>query len=179
MKKVLALLLTLVLALSLFACGGTDSDADVEKDDKPAKEEVKGEVQTWGKISIFVPEGYEFGHGSITGSDDEDESQCYLRPEGSTSMYDYFWIVVNSEETVKNNISMSKEVNSADDITFKAGDTEWTGCHYLYTTALNGDVDCGTVYRMIGDEAYQVSFAGYATDSAVMTAVLSSIDAAE
>ncbi|MCQ2456576.1 MAG: hypothetical protein MJ096_04385 [Clostridia bacterium] len=180
MKKILAIVLMLVLVLSLAACGkGEDAGTDNGgKETEEVKEEMKGEVNTWGKISVFVPEGFTFGQGSITGVDDTDETQCYLKGGDQYDMYHYFWIVVTEEESAKSNVDMTKSVNEAEDITIKA-DNEWTGCHYVYSTAFNGDLDCGMVYRVIDGAAYQVSFCGYATDSAEMTAVLNSIAAAK
>lgn len=171
MKKTIAILLALVLMVSLVACGGKDSDKGGKK------EEVKGSQQSWGMISVFVPEGYVLNGGSITGIDDTDETQCSIQPEQAT-MYDYFWIAVKDADFAASSIETTKDVNSAEDITITAGDKDWTGCHYVYDS-YSGSVDCGAVSCEIDGATYLVTFCGHAPDSAEMTAVLSSISAAK
>ncbi|MCQ2448796.1 MAG: hypothetical protein MJ132_01210 [Clostridia bacterium] len=171
MKKILALILSVILAVAFAGCGGS-------KETKEKKEEkMKGTTENWGEISVFVPDGFEFKGGSITGVDDTDEKQCYMKKD-PTAMFEYIWIVVNEEEAVKNNIAMTKSVNSAEDITVSADNGEWTGCHYLYAGA-TGDVDCGAIYAVIDGTAFQVNFAGYAPESKEMKAVLSSLKSAK
>lgn len=179
MKKIIAFTLALVLVLALAACGnspatpGSDKPADTNA---PAPA-VKGEQQSWGLISVLVPEGYVLSGGSITGVDDTDETQCAIQPE-TPSMYDYYWICVQDAETAAANIEMTKSMNNAEDITVNDGSRDWTGCHYTYD-AYSGKVDCGAISCVIGDATYVVNFCGHAPDSAEMIAVLASVSAAK
>lgn len=173
MKKFIALMLVLVLTLGLVACGGSADNGGDETEATTA--EVKGAVGTAGKISVFVPEGYNLNVGSITGSSDDD-SQCYIQPE-TPNMFDYYWIMIrDSEENAASNVAMTKEVNNAADITITA-DTTWTGCHYVYES-LSGNVDCGVIMATVNGVVYQVNFCGHAPESAELLAVLNSITAA-
>lgn len=159
--------LAVVLLLCIAACDGGDRE--------PAM--PKGSLQTWGEISVFVPEGYALHGGAIVGSKTDDVKQCSIQPEKPNS-YDYYWIISTTAEKAVENIATTKEVNAADDITVKANGTEWKGCHYLYKPLSGRAVDCGSIYRTDGDIVYQVNFAGHAPDSVEMTAVLASITGA-
>lgn len=168
MKKLIALLLAVVLVLCLVACGSGDKPAETEAT-------LKGEQKTWGQISVFVPEGYVLGGGSITGVDDTDETQCYIQPE-TPSMYDYYWICVQDAETAAGNVEMTKNINYAEDITVNDGSKDWTGCHYVYES-YSGSVDCGAVVCEIDGVTYVVNFCGHAPESAEMKTVLASVTA--
>lgn len=168
MKKLLALLLAVIMIFSFAACGEGEGDNQ--------QPEVKGEQQSWGQISVFVPEGYVLNGGSITGVDDDDPTQCAIQPE-TTSMYDYFWIIAKDEATVLTDIETTKSMNDAKDITVDAGGNTWTGCHYVYE-AYSGNIDCGAVYCTVDGVTYLVNFCGHAPDSPELITVLSSIKAA-
>lgn len=174
MKKLIALLLAVMLVLCLVACGG---DANPDGGDKPAETEaqLKGEQKTWGQISVFVPEGYVLGGGSITGVDDTDETQCYIQGE-TPSMYDYYWICVQDAETAASNIELTKSINNAEDITINDGSKDWKGCHYVYD-AYSGKVDIGAVACEIDGVTYVANFCGHKPDSDELKTVLASIGA--
>lgn len=175
MKKIFAALLTAALVMGLTACGGSGSDSKETKSE--AATAVEGEQGTAGKISVFVPKGYVLNQGSITGVDDEDDTQCYMQGE-TPSMYDYYWIMIqSSEDSAKANAEMTKSSNNAEDASVAAGDTTWTGCTYVYSGS-TADYDCGCVYATVDGVVYQVNFCGHALDSAEMQAVLASIKAA-
>ncbi len=174
MKKILVLILSVILVVAFAGCGGDNSKVSTTK---KGEEKMKGTTENWGEISVFVPDGFEFKGGSITGVDDTDEKQCYMKKDPN-AMFEYIWIVVNDEEAVKNNIEMTKSVNSAEDITVSADNGEWTGCHYIYAGA-SGDVDCGAIYSVIDGTSFQVNFAGYAPESKEMKAVLYSLKPAK
>ena len=58
MKKIIAVLMVLMLTLSLCACGSSS---------------LKGEEQTWGNISVFVPEGWNLTGGDLLDENDPDK----------------------------------------------------------------------------------------------------------
>ena len=90
MKKFLKIMaLALILALSvtaLAACGG-DSSADTGAAD--ASDGVAGETQTWGNITVFVPEGYTLNGGDMF--DENDPDKLTITGEGM----DYFMFTAN------------------------------------------------------------------------------------
>ena len=167
MKKLFALVLSVILVVALVGCGGSSAKTKGEA-------KMKGTTETWGEISVFVPDGFEFHGGNITGVDDTDEKQCYMKKDPQ-SMYDYIWIVVKDDEaSAKSNVETTKDVNKAEDVTVKADNGEWTGCHYVYES-YKGSVDCGAIYATVDGKTIQVNFAGYAPESKEMKAVLSSL----
>ena len=170
MKKILVIALALVLCLSIVACSKEGGEGK--------KDDVKGETQTWGQITVFVPEGYELSGGSITGSDSDDETQCSIQPT-TFNMYDYWWIAIKDAEDAAASIESTKEFNNGEDVTVTAGDNTWTGCKYVYESSFNGSIDCGSISSEINGVTYLVTFCGHAPESAEMIAVLESLAAAE
>lgn len=179
MKRIAAIFLVLVLAFALFACGAEDADDNGGNggNGEAKVEEVKGASQSWGKISVFVPEGCKLNPGSITGVDDTDENQCYIQKDVEIpSMYDYVWIVVSEDEAaVAANVETTKTMNAATDATVG----EWKGCTYEYTLFDGSKTTCGMLYRTVDGVTYQLSFAGYPVDSPVFVKILDSIKAAQ
>ncbi|MCQ2419191.1 MAG: hypothetical protein MJ085_05325 [Clostridia bacterium] len=172
MKKLIAILLVLVLAFGVFACSAESGGHKHKKED----EITWGSMQTWGRISVFVPDGYVLQGGNITGIDDTDETQCSIQPE-TPSFYDYYWIVITDAETAESNIEATKAINSGKNATVTAGDHEWKGVTYSMT-GLNGSIDAGVVYSEIDGVVYQVTFVGHEPDSNEVSSVLKSIKAA-
>ena len=176
MKKLVSIVLILALVFCFASCG---SDTKEKAEDVT----VKGAEQTIGNFTVFVPEGYTATDGNITGSDknDPDPNSCYIQPD-PPSMYDYYTILILSEDDALGNIEMTKAANSSSEsvkdlkeIEYKIGDVTWKGITYLYATALNGEVPCGAYYATIGDTVYYAMINGHAIDSAEVAAVLGSL----
>lgn len=81
MKKFLAILLVLTMALCLFACGGKDTETPDnndkenvggEENNDGGNAEVKGETYSTGNFSALVPEGWKAFPVSDIWSDDAD-----------------------------------------------------------------------------------------------------------
>ena len=156
--KITCVVLTLVLALTLLAaCGGGEDAAD-----------VKGETQTWGEITLFVPEEYTLKGGDMFG----EEAPNRLTLNKGESSFEY--IMVGSgytEDEAASSIDMTRSVNEGcEDIEITAGANTWTGVAY---NSLG--VDCVSVSAPIGDGYVLITSAGAAKDDAAFNKVLESI----
>jgi len=156
--KIACIVMILALTVTMFAsCGGGEDSAD-----------VKGETQTWGDITLFVPEEYTLKGGDMFG----DEVPNRLTLNKGESSFEY--IMVGSgytEDEVDSSIEMTRSINEGcEDIEIKAGANTWTGVAY---NSLG--VDCVSVSAPIGDGYVLITSAGAAKDDAAFNAVLESI----
>ena len=192
MTKLLSLLLALMLLLALCACGGqtepqeaettetteTTEPAEPAETEEPAEEpagaetaagsleapDVAGSVETWGNISVLVPEGMVLNGGSLT--DKEDPNTLWV--QDPDSMTPYFLISLYSEENAASSIETTKELNDGQDITpFALNGVEWTGVDYD-----SGGLPC---FQVMGG-GFLVSGAGYGLDDDAALAVLASLE---
>lgn len=182
-SKILALILALLMLVSVMAaCGDkkddpkSDSksgdtskaaDTDDDDDDEPS---VAGSEQSWGEITVFVPDSMNMqgGNGSF---DPDDPKTVWLYDNDKATNYIEVTIL-DSEDNAKSNVEMSKDVNttySPEEIAFTAGG-EWNGIAYDAH-----DIPCTVAYTVIGDKVYYILAAGHEYDSDVMKAVLSSL----
>lgn len=159
--KVLGLVLALVLLVSLLS--GCDFNSMLSGQDR-----VEGSVQTWGNISVFVPNGMTLSGGSLTNHDDPDALMVQL----DENQMHYFLVTVMDREDAEDSVKITKEMNSdAKDITMKVGDTTWTGVNYKFA----GTSDCFELWALIDGKVALVQAAWYTCDSAEAKAVLESI----
>ena len=189
--KVLALILALVLAIGvLAACGDKKSDDDKttsgSKDTKDAEKvdgtkeatdtepaetndtEIKGETETWGRYTVFVPEGY-----ALKGGDAFDENnEKSFNLNGDEGFFNYFMFNLYNEDSAKMSVETTKESNEgAEDVEIEFGGVKWIGVAYE-----SMDIPCFSMYADFGnDEFVLVSGASNAYDSDLVNAVLSSI----
>ncbi len=153
MKKIIAVLMVLMLTLSLCACGSSS---------------LKGEEQTWGNISVFVPEGWNLTGGDLL--DENDPDKLSLKDPDADS-FTYVNVLIDTEENIDNNINATKEMNEGtSDTTVKVGEAEWTGLTYESI-----GYKCGYLKHVAADKVYAVYFCGYATDDAAFQAILGSL----
>ena len=189
MKKLLSLLLALMLMLALCACGGqaepqeaetaeTTEPAETAETEEPAGEpaeaetaaegldvpDVAGAEETWGNISVLVPDGMVLNGGSLI--DKEDPNTLWV--QDPDSMTPYFLISLYSEENAASSIETTKELNDGQDITpFALNGVEWTGVDYD-----SGGLPC---FQVMGG-GFLVSGAGYGLDDDAALAVLASLE---
>ena len=180
MTKLLALTLALVLIASCFAACGSKSSAPASGDNAAANDNgpasanteapaaPAADVQSWGNISLAVPEGYTLKGGSLF--DEEDPDQLTISGQG----LDYFQVsIVESEEDAKDNLDMTKSLNEElkpEDVTVTANGVTWTGVYYN-----SYGYDCFQVYAKLNGKIVQVNGCGCKQDSSLANAVLSSI----
>ena len=167
-KKILALILAALAAFAMLAaCGGGE-----EGGGESVGEPVDGEAQSWGNITVFVPDASSLVGGSVTDTEDPDTAWI-LADENNTHYYKIY--IVADAETAAADVSMTKEINyvngGAGDVDFEIDGVKWTGFAYIYGSSC----DCFQVYAQIGGKCVVVMAAYHAYDSAESTAVLGSI----
>ena len=162
MKKPVVLLgLVFVLLLGMLA-GCSDSSTPA------AAEAVKGSVQTWGNISIFVPEGMTLSGGSLIDPEDPDSLWIQL----DENQMHYFLVNIVDEETAVSSVDATKEMNDgAADVSVTIGSITWKGAAYKYA----GMTDCFQMWASVNGKIALVQAAWYAYDGAEAKAVLESI----
>lgn len=165
-KKLIALILAALAAFAMLAaCGGGEGGGE------GGGAAVKGETQTWGNLTVFVPEGYALTGGSLLNKEDPDALQIYLE---TSPLHAFTVSVTDDEEEADGSLTATKEMNDANgaegDVTFTAGGVTWTGYAYKY-----GNDDCFIAYGEVSGKWVLVSggYSAYNSDEA--TAVLESI----
>ena len=178
-RTAVILMLAVLMVVTVAACGkdepaasgassnassGASSDAASDVSSNVA---VQGKTETWGNITVAVPEGMTFKGGNAL--DEEDPNVVTLQKEDNAFNY-YLITVVADEEQAKNDIGMSKEVNEgSQDVSVSAG-AQWTGVTYEYS---------GTpvfhIYGMVDGKAVEVQSYGFAADADSTKAVLGSL----
>lgn len=166
LTKILSMLLVFVMVLCcLTACGGGGGEGD--EDGGNAAADVKGAEQTWGNITLLVPEGMELKGGNILDENDPD----VLNIHEKDNEFHYFMVTIYDEESCKNSISGTKDMNDeVKDVNLDVGGIKWTGVTYdVYgTPGLQ-------VYAPINGKYALVSAYSYELDDDVTQAVLGSI----
>ena len=153
--KISALVMALLLIVgSLVACGGGG---------------VTGETQTWGNITVLVPNGMTLKGGSIL--DEQDPNVVNISKTDDAMKY-FLITIVADEESAKSNIDLTREINEGcEDVSVEAGST-WTGVKYQFL----GDVF--QVYGKVGEKYVMCQSYGYAADSDTTKAILGSLKVA-
>ncbi len=163
--KFIAFALVVSVAVFAFAsCGGKTEGGDTES---TADNAPKGETQTWGNITIFVPDGMELKGGNILNENDPDVVNIH---EKENEMHYYLVTLGDDEEDASSSIEATKEYNEgAEDITLDIGGVKWTGVKYDFM----GPVF--QVYGTVNGQIVMVQCYGFESDSATTSAVLQSI----
>lgn len=197
LSRVLALILAVAMLAAVTAACGEKKDgdkADAENEtaaatsaeitqsatenaptekvtDKPTESvPVTGAEQSWGELSVYVPDSMNMQGGNGT-LDPEDEQTLWMYNNDNSA--DYIEVTTKYDEAgAKNNIEMSKSVNETyhpEDVSFTAG-SEWNGITY----DAHG-IPCTVLYGAAGEKVYYVMIAGYTYDSDVVRSVLGSL----
>lgn len=172
MKKILSVLVIMIMTIAcLTACGGSGGSSD--SGNAPDIPSVPGEEQTWGNITVLVPEGMKLQGGNL--GDDQDKNSLWLLPEEGG--LNYYIIVVEESDAIDNNIESTREINKSYDVKdiepFSTGVMEWTGITYEVQ---------GYVCSMLkgtgnGGKCLQVQISGYSPTEDQTVAVCASIAA--
>ncbi|MBR5942957.1 MAG: hypothetical protein IKZ81_06385 [Clostridia bacterium] len=165
-KKIIALILAALAAFALLAACGNGEGGGEE-----GGASVKGETQSWGNLTVLVPEGYALTGGSLLDADDPDSLQVYLE---SSPLHAFTVSVVGNKDDAVASVDTTKEINAvnggAGDVSVTAGGVTWNGYAYKY-----GSVDCFVLYGEVGGKWVLVSGGYHAYDSEEAVAVLGSI----
>ena len=128
-KRLLAVLMTMVMAVSLAACGGSKDtgsageDASAGDTEESSGAAVTGETAETGEFSVLVPDGwtYEIANSSsikvYKGEAKEDNANIDLRWYGADYLQDSIDVMISENEPVAD---------------IKAGDSIWTGAEGSY-----------------------------------------------
>lgn len=162
----------MALALVAFAaCGPKGETGNGETETKGGEEQAKGTVETWGVITVLIPEGMSLKGGSLLDSESKNDATIM----GAANDYsEYFMISVkDSEDTVKDSIDMTREINDdvkIDDVTETLDGVEWKGITYESL-----GIRVYVVYAEIGGQFVQVTGTGHTYDDATSVAILKSV----
>lgn len=171
--KIAAVVLALLLCCAAFASCGEDNggNSSAAGGDTPAADTVKGETQTWGNITVLVPEDMTLKGGNVL----DEKNPDVVNIAKKDNAMNYFLITINdSEDGAKMGIDSTKEANEGSkDVEFEAG-VKWTGVSYEYS----GSPAFQAYAEFDGRYAVVQSF-GFATDDDVTTSVLSSLKVAK
>ena len=186
MKKILrgaALLLAAVLLVgTLAACGGNNAGSQASSQtaessqaetssqaSEPEASGVTGETQTWGNITLLVPEGMTLKGGSSIDPESKDALTLTLDENPAH----YIMVTVVEPETAENSVATTKEMNNGASEVYLSTGMGWNGVAYKYA----GTTDCFQMYAKTGDgkKAVLVGAAWFAYDGDVASAVLNSI----
>ncbi len=170
--KITAIVMALALLVCAFAsCGGQGSgDASSADGGAAAADAVKGETQTWGNITVLVPEDMTLKGGNVL----DEKNPDVVNISKKDNAMNYFLITINDdEEGVKSGIDSTREVNDgAKDVTVDAG-ASWKGVTYEYS-----GMDVFQIYADFDGRFAVVQSYGFAADSDVSKAILSSLKVA-
>ena len=173
-KRSVALLLACCLCLSLCACGSDEPKAATENNqkttDSPAPETTEAaQTQTvrCGDWTVDVPVGYELKIGDFL---NENDTRYFTVKKSSFS---YFEFSADGEERIMNKFNYNKNTytNEQKDVKGSFGGREWIGFQ-------NSDGYGGygvEAYATIDGEMIRLAAVGYAFDSEILSAVLSSL----
>ena len=169
--KIFAFMLVLALAFTMFAACNKKDDTKKSDDTEAEKveEQIKGEEQTWGNITVFVPEGYKLNTKNLFGEEDPDEVS--LTSE-SDEYFDYFKVTANMDENnVTSSLDTTRDINEGcTDIEFTAGGKTWTGVTYN-----SSGYDVVSAYAPFGDSYVLVMTASHTSDDPTFLAVIESL----
>lgn len=157
MKKFIAIALSVILVLSLCACGGGKGG------------EVKGTTETWGNITILVPEKMKIVGGDLF----DDQNPDALTVEYENDAFKYVIVSINDEESIDMGLDSTREWNSDEefhDLTLNLPNGIWDG--FWYTSF---STKCVGLKGRLSNGYVQISAAGIDPDSKLLEAILGSI----
>ena len=102
LTKILALALMMALVVTVFAACGDKKEGAETADNAGEAASAKGETQTWGNITIFVPDDYKLTGGDMFDAENPDKLTLNTK---SDSSFEYVMVSlirhVNSTKVVK------------------------------------------------------------------------------
>ena len=179
LKNMIALLLAVCLCMGLCACGGSDpkettsasqgkpEDTATDAPNTTEAPAAQAQTATWGDWTIDVPAGCELKGGGFM---DENDGRYFSVKKSSFSYFDFS---ADGEEQIMNHYNYNKSAytNEQKDVSGTFGGTEWTG--FQYSDGFGGYGF--EAYATVDGEMIRVSAVGYAFDSELANAVLSSL----
>ncbi|MBR6916982.1 MAG: hypothetical protein IKN38_02240 [Clostridia bacterium] len=169
LTKILALALMMALVVTVFAACGDKKEGAETADNAGEAASAKGETQTWGNITIFVPDDYKLTGGDMFDAENPDKLTLNTK---SDSSFEYVMVSANfTEDNAVMSLDTTRELNEGcEDVEITAGANKWTGVAY---NSLG--VDCVALYAQIGEGYVVLNSSGMGKDNASLKAILESI----
>ena len=162
-KSVSVLLISvLLLTFCLCGCGGA-------KDDENNPSKIAGKTETWGNITIVVPDGMTLEKGDLL----DDNNKDALSLQDSKEVFRFIMVAIRDEESIDMGMEMTKEMNTDatfKDVEIKLDNGTFTG--YAYTSE---GVECIQLKGKIGDKFVQIGTDAFTSDDEILKGVLASI----
>ena len=179
MTRILALMLAvLMLAAVMAACGEKKDEGKTENGGSDTASQADnggaaaaGSEQTWGEITVFVPDSMNMQGGDGT-FDPDDQKTLWLYDNAKATNYIKVTIV-DSEDDAKSSIDTTKSMNeeyNPEDTAQTINGTAWKGVKYDASGTA-----CSSQYAVIGDKVYFIMEAGFEFDGEIMTSILESL----
>ncbi len=168
--KVTAAVMAVLMCCAVFAACGGNTDTTPSGNNLSAAEPADVKTETWGNITVAVPDGMSLKGGSVVDEKDPD----VVNISKDDNAMNYFLITINDDEdSVKDGIKMTREGNDgAKDISFDAGES-WTGVSYDFSgTAVM------QIYAEFNGRFAVVQSYGFTPDDDAAKSVLSSLKVA-
>ena len=137
-RTALILMLAVLMVVSIAACGkndaasGSDTSSGASSGDAgdSGNVAVQGKTETWGNITVAVPEGMNLKGGNAL---DENNPDVVNISEANNAMHYFLITVVDTEEQAASDIDSTREFNEgSQDVTVDAG-VQWKGVQYDYS----------------------------------------------
>lgn len=177
MYKLFALLLAVAMLVSVMASCGENKDEAKSDTTSTAADEgsgdsgVAGSEQTWGNLTVFVPDTMDFKGGDGT-FDPDDKNTAWLN--GKEKATDYIKVtILDSEDNAKSNVDTTKSMNESykpTDVKLSLSNGDWTGVYYSAS-----GTDCIAMYSVIGGKVYYTMSAGFKESDETLKAVVESL----
>ncbi len=166
--KISAVVMALLLCCAIFAsCGDSSGSGSSSGGSSSAADTAAGKTETWGNITVLVPDGMTLKGGNVL--DEKNPDVVNISKEDNAM--NYFLITINdSEDGAKMGIDSTKEANEGSkDLSFDAG-VKWTGVSYEYSGS-----PAFQVYGEYDGRFAVVQSFGFGADEDVTKSVLSSL----
>lgn len=174
-RTALILMLAVLMVVSIAACGkndaasGSDTSSGASSGDAgdSGNVAVQGKTETWGNITVAVPEGMNLKGGNAL---DENNPDVVNISEADNAMHYFLITVVDTEEQAASDIDSTREFNEgAQDVTVDAG-VQWKGVQYDYSGS-----PVFHIYGVVDGRAVEVQSYSFAPDSDTAKAILGSL----
>ena len=171
--RILALILAAVMLASLTAACGGDKKAedDAVENLTDDRDSATGSTQTWGEITVFVPDSMNMKGGDGT-YEPNDPKTLWLYDNELPTKYIKV-MIIDSVDDAQNSVNTTKSINEEykpTDVVLTLDGQSWKGVTY---TAVG--TDCSSLYSVINAKVYFVMIGGYKYDGAIVQSILSSL----
>lgn len=162
-----AVVMAILCCFAMASCGGNSSSGDANSQ---SAQQAEVKTETWGNITVAVPDGMKLKGGSVL--DEKDPDVVNISKEDNAM--NYFLITISDDEdSAKSGIEATREANKgAADVSIDAG-AKWTGVTYDFS-----GTDVMHIYATVDGRIATVQSYGFKSDDEVTKSVLSSLKVA-